>query len=1112
MSELRQLQQAIHALEALRPSMGDEVVDAALKPLRQRLVALTGKTTTTEARLKLVTILFADVIGSTYLSRQLDAEDMMAIMNGAMERFGTIIEQHDGRVMKYMGDGLMAVFGETITQEDDAERAVRAGLDLLEEAQSYARYIKRRWRLGGFDVRVGIDTGQVVLGGGVEADSSAIGMTVNLASRMESSAPPGAVRITQSTYRHVQGLFEVQSQPPLKVKGRDQPIQTYLALRANKRPFRTITRGVEGIETRMIGRESELASLQDHFKEAIQEKRARFITIVGDPGLGKSRLLYEFENWLRLRPIQVNFYKSRAILQLSKNPYNLFRFMFAYLFSIRGSDAGPIANEKLEKGLAEFLENEAQMKAHLIGALLGYDFAGSPHLMSLHDDPFQLRDRALLHLAQYFKSAARQAPTVIFLEDIHWADRPSLEALQHLARECSQLPLLFICLTRPELLEQFEGWGQERILGDTSHHWLQLKPLPENACRLLLGEILQKVEDFPEKIAGRIVSHAEGNPFYMEEIVKVLIDDGVIQKNHSGDNWSLQVQHQEHLRLPQTLSSVLQARLDSLPAAEKSVLQKAAVVGRIFWRGALEILEDGGEAVEGPLERLAGRELIYHRSDSAFSGDAEYIFKHALLWEATYNTVLKPARQRYHRQVADWLAMMTEASGRIHEHAVLIGEHYAQGGESKQAADWFIKAGKRAKDQGTHSEAYDFFNRALLLIPDESSLSRWSALVGRSEVLGILGRAEARAADDATLLTLAHEAGDDNWLAEAYYRAGYHLAISGEDQEALKSYETALASAERAGNKKLETLILGTKTISLTRLGEIEAASVAAEEALARARALGDAPTLARAITNVALFHAEIGNIGRALELLEQQVSLTRSLGDRFGESIGLNNLGYNFLILGQYQKGLEILQQSLALTAAIGAKRVSAYNRLNQALAYWRLGDGQAARTILAQAIADMAAVEDNFGQAAGYSYLAHVMESAGETDVAGQYFGEAKQALDQIGAHAYVNDALAGLARSALAQGRVETASQYCREVTAYLDEHGAKGLEFPTLAYTSCARVFQAAGELEAARTAIEAGYAELMDRAGKIDDPIWRQSLLDNVREHREIAEMAQAFLI
>jgi len=1110
MSELRQLQQAIHALEALRPSMGDEVVDAALLPLRQRLVALTGNTATSQARLKLVTILFADVIGSTYLSRQLDTEDMMAIMNGAMERFGTIIEQHDGRVMKYMGDGLMAVFGETISREDDAERAVQAGLDLLEEAQRYARYIKRRWRLGGFDVRVGIDTGQVVLGGGVEADSSAIGMTVNLASRMESSAPPGALRITQSTYRHVQGLFEVQIQPLLKVKGRDQPIQTYLVLRAKKRPFRAITRGIEGIETRMIGRERELAVLQDHFKEAIQENKTHFITIVGDPGLGKSRLLYEFENWLRLRPMPVSVYKSRSILQLSKNPYNLFRFMFAYLFSIRGSDPGPTANEKLEKGLAEFLENEAQMKAHIIGSLLGYDFTGSPHLMSLQDDPYQIRDRALLYLTQYFSSAAKHSPTVIFLEDIHWADRPSLEAVQYLVRECSQLPLIVICLTRPELLEKVEGWGQESILADTSHYWLQLKPLPDDACRLLLLEVLQKVEDFPEELAGRIVNHAEGNPFYVEEIVKVLIDDGVIQKNHSGDTWSLQVQYPESLRLPQTLISVLQARLDSLPAAERSVLQKAAVVGRIFWRGTLETLEDGGTSIDGILERLTGRELIYQRSDSAFSGDDEYIFKHALLWEATYNTVLKPARQRFHRRAADWLAMMTKASGRILEYSVLIGEHYAQGGESKQAADWFIKAGNRAKDQGSLSEAYDFFSRTLLLIPDELSPSRWPALLGRSEVLGILGRAEARAADDAMLLALAHEAGDDNWLAEAYYRAGYHIATGGEDQEALKSYETALVSAERAGNKKLETLILGTKTLSLTRLGEIEAASTAAEEALVRARALEDGPTLARTITNVALFHAEIGNNGRALELLEQQVSLTRTLGDRFGESIGLNNLGYNFLILGQYQKGLEILQQSLALTTTLGAKRISAYNRLNQALAHWRLGDGQAARPILAQAIADMVAVEDNFGQAVGYAYLAHVMESCGEPGLASQYFDEAKQALDHIGAHAYVNDALAGLARIELDQGRVEKACQYCREVSVYIEEHGAKGLEFPILAYTSCARVFQAAGELEAARTAVEDGYAELMDHADKIVDPIWRQSLLDNVSEHREIIQMARDF--
>jgi class 3 adenylate cyclase len=288
MSDLEQLQKAITALEAQRATLGNEVVDAALASMHEKLARLKEQQPSSGPQLKYVTVLFTDIVGSTHLAQRLDPEEIMGIMDTALRRFDAIVEQHGGRVLRFMGDGLKAVFGAPAAQEDDAERAVRAGLALLQDAQVYAREVLARTGLEGFNIRVGINTGQVVLGGGVEADNTAMGMTINLAARMESTAPPGSLRISYETYRHIRGIFDVQSQAPLVVKGQDEPIQTYLVLRAKPRAFRTTTRGVEGVETRMVGRQAELKELQSSFETAIRASETRLITIVGDPGVGES--------------------------------------------------------------------------------------------------------------------------------------------------------------------------------------------------------------------------------------------------------------------------------------------------------------------------------------------------------------------------------------------------------------------------------------------------------------------------------------------------------------------------------------------------------------------------------------------------------------------------------------------------------------------------------------------------------------------------------------------------------------------------------------------------------------------------------------------------------
>ena len=1118
MNEIDQLEQAIVALEGQRSVLGDAVVDAAQASMREKLSALRAavhasapqqdQPPNAPPQLKYVTVLFADVTGSTQLAQNLDPEDDMAIMDGALQRFNAVIEQQGGRVLRFMGDGLKAIFGLPLAREDDAERAVQAGLALLNDAQIYARQVQAGWGLDGFNIRVGINTGQVILGGGMEADNSAIGMAINLAARMESTAPPGSLRISHDTYRHIRGVFDVQPQPPLLVKGKDEPLQTYLVLGTKPRAFRTTTRGVEGVETRMIGREAELSQLQGAFQRAVLASETQVVTAVGEAGVGKSRLLYEFENWLELRPERVRYFKGRATLQKEVIPYNLLHDLFAYRFAILESDPANIARQKIEAGMADFFDQESQMKAHFVGALAGYNFSGSSHLAAVKDDPQQLRTRALFYLAQFFTAVAENNPTVIFLEDIHWADAPSLNAIQHLVREAPRLHLLVVCLARPVFFERYPSWGEVADSGGAREIRIRLNPLSPERCQQLVIEILKKVEAVPDSLRDLIVTRAEGNPFYVEELIKVLIDDGVILKDRLGHVWRIDPERLQDLRVPPTLTAVLQARLDSLPSAEKSILQQAAVVGRIFWDAVLPVLQSALQPPTPTLASLSQRELIYPQKTSAFAGASEYIFKHALLRDVTYESVLKRTRRVYHKQVAEWLVSATQASGRTEEYSPLIAEHFMLAGETGPAADWYLRAGQRARTQGAPSEARKFFEHAMQLLLPTDRERRWSALLGLSQVLSVLAERQSQRENLAELMALAQELGDDQRLAQAYYHQSFFFALQGDDRKALDVYELGLAQSRKVGDRKLETLFLALKVISMSHLGDLVAAGAVAEEALAIAQETGDEQVQARAFANVAVYYTELGDIARAAQLLSQASTISHRLGDRFGESISLGNLGYDFVLLGLPNHGPTVLERAIQLGAEIGARREVAYYRLNLGLACWRAGELSRARQLLEETTPELEAVSDRFGRGCGLEYLALVLEQSGDINGAMWNFSEAREVLSAIGAIGYAADALAGLARCALAIGDIQEARQHAQQLWSHLNKQGSKGMEFAIRAYLTCAQIFSHSGETDLALQALEAGYHELMQRAGKISDLEWRKSFLENIPEHRAVTQMWQ----
>src|SRR5450755_4653485 len=317
-SEQQQLEAGIQALEAQRALLGDALVDAMQAAARAKLAALTvvpASLPVAAQALKQVSILFLDIVGSTTLSQRLDPEEISAVMDDALQRGTAIVEACHGKVLQYAGDNILAAFGADETMEDDTERAVRCGLTLLELGKALGAEVQAAHGHTGFDVRVGIHTGGVLLGGGVDADGTIRGIAVNIAARMEQTAPAGALRISHDTYAQVRGLFEVEAQAPLAVKGVDEPVQSYLVSRAKPRSFRIGTRGIEGVATRMIGRDAELGALQAAFRRLFAERRLAAVTVIADAGIGKSRLLYEFEAWSEIQPEPFFVFRGRATPQ-----------------------------------------------------------------------------------------------------------------------------------------------------------------------------------------------------------------------------------------------------------------------------------------------------------------------------------------------------------------------------------------------------------------------------------------------------------------------------------------------------------------------------------------------------------------------------------------------------------------------------------------------------------------------------------------------------------------------------------------------------------------------------------------------------------------------------
>jgi predicted ATPase/class 3 adenylate cyclase len=1143
--ERQQLEQAISGLEAQRAILGDAVVEPAIAALRHQIAAL--EPAPAQQR-KLATILFMDIAGHTALTINLDPEEQMAVVDAALARLAAQVEEYGGHVARYQGDGFKAVFGLPVAQENDPAQAVRAGLAIQDEAKAVAAELAARRGLTGFQVRVGITTGLIFAGGETEGQDTIKGAAVNLAARLESAAEPGTVLISRETLSHVRGIFDVQALAPIRAKGFTAPVPVYQVLRVKARPFYRGRRGVEGVETRMVGRELEFLRLQKVMEEVLAEGERQMVTVVGEAGLGKSRLLYEFENWVDLHPETVWLFKGRARLETQGQPYALLRDLFAFRFAIQDDDPAQRVREKLVQGFAEALgaAAEFEQQAHIVGQLLGYDFRDSPHLSGLWSDPAQLRDRAWLYMLRYFQAVAARTPVLILLEDLHWADDSSLDTLNQLALRLEASSVILVATTRHVLLERRPHWGE----GQDFHRRLYLAPLSKRDSRRLLAEVLQNVPQIPDALLELVVTNAEGNPFYVEELVKMLVEEGVILPGE--EVWQVAEQRLAEIQVPGTLMGVLQARLDGLPGAEKVVLQQASVVGRVFWDRVLEHINTAGEVrppendIADVLADLHGRELVYRRETSAFAEAREHIFKHALLRDVTYESVLKSVRRTYHALVAEWL--QAHAGERAGEVTALIADHLDRAGDESGARHYLRRAGEEAATTFANEEAVEYFSRALALTPPDHLAQRYDLHLARGQVYDLLGAREAQAADLAALEKLAEALEDRVKEAEIALRQARLAENISDFPAAIHAAQRAVSLAQAGGNREMEAAGYLEWGRTLWRKGTYEEAMQRLNQALEGARKGGYRLVEAHALRHLAaviakyeydyplaidynhqclrvyreLGHrrgeaAAINNLGTfmrdqwdhvpAREYYRAALDLSREMGDRFAESIVMLNLGMTYGDLGDYPAAQDYFEQGLHISRQIGFRSMEGDNLFLIGYIALTAGDYAGAQTYAEKALAIHRAIDQKGIEKWAWWLFGEALAGLGRPDPAEAAYLRSLREGEGISARFPVFPR-EGLARIYLSAGKLEQALE---QVEVILEKYGThqKELEEFNLSYMfqTCFQVLQAGGDPRAAEV-LETGYTVLQEKAAKISDPALRQSFLQNAYGNQELIALYQ----
>jgi tetratricopeptide (TPR) repeat protein len=857
-------------------------------------------------------------------------------------------------------------------------------------------------------------------------DFVAVGDAVNRASRLQAAAPAEGVLLSADSYRHVRGLYVAREVEPLRLKGVAEPVPAVLVTAARPRTFRIPMRGVEGVPTRTVGRDAELAQLKAAFEDVAEERHPRVVTVEADAGVGKSRLLAELGDWLDLLPAPVWYFRGRAAPGEQSRPFALLRSVVTDRLQLTGADTAEAVETKLADALeAASSDGDAGPKAQTIARVLGFA-PNQQASRTLSDDVAGPRQRALEHLAGYLRRLAHVNPVVVLLEDLHWADDASLDALATVTAQLAGAPVLVVATARPSLRERRPHWGE----GIDGHVVVTLAPLTRKQSRDLLADVLRHVDEVPAGMSDLVVDAAEGNPFYLEEMVKWLVEVGVIDT--AGPSWQVRTERLTALDVPPTLRAVLQARVDALDERERAVLQRAAVVGRVFWVGAVRALGERsgrgvpvpGDRVEPTLDRLRQREVVFRRERSAFTDDVEFTFKHALLRDVTYDSLLREQRRHLHAEVASWLQDATGAAGRSDEYAGLIAEHLEAAGDETGAGRWYVRAGRAASASSASREAVGLLDRAHALADgdDELRVDALLALAAALDVVGDVAR-EEQVLDE---LQAASAASQDPARSADVLLARASWAFRRSRYEESESLATqAVSLADDAGDLVRGAAARLWRGRALTWRGQHRAARGSLQDALLRAREAGDAIAVAESLRYLAIVASNVSDTGAAQDLLHEALRTLHEAGagdvDRAKVLAQLGAVLFNAQLLDEAIGPLEQARRTFALAGFRYGEAVCAGNLATIAASR---GELHAALRRAEDALAVVRDIEDREGVAITLGVLGDVHRQVGQREQARRRLEESVRIAGELEFHYVESDSLLLLALVALDEGRPQDA----------------------------------------------------------------------------------------
>jgi class 3 adenylate cyclase len=818
-------------------------------------------------------VLFADLVGSTALGGSQDPERTRVLLDRFYDAMAAEIEGAGGTVEKFVGDAVMAAFGAPTALEDHAERALHAALAMQ---RRLAELFGDRLAL-----RIGVNTGEVVVGGAREGSSFVTGDAVNVGARLEQAAGAGDILVGERTAAAVRGAFELEEPVTIEAKGKPEGVVSRRLVRALSlmRP-----RGVGGLRQAFVGRDRELDELRDAYERVAREQQPRLLTIVGDAGVGKTRLARELWAWLAVQERQPVQRTGRCLSYGHGTAYWPLGEILREHFGILENDPPAVVAERI--GDRRYL-----------GLTLGLDPGEELH-------PLRARERLHDAWAEFLGELVREGPAVVLVEDLHWADDELLELFDSLVAQVDG-PLLLLATGRPELLERRPAWSKNAVVLDA---------LPPTVAVELLDELLGV--ELPPSVQDAVVERSEGNPFFVEELLATLIDRGVLVRRDGG--WSC-AELPPGFEVPDTVQAVLSARIDLLPPAEKAALQAAAVIGRVFWSGPVYELVGGMP----DFELLAERDFVRRRAGSSLPGEREYAIKHALTRDVAYGGLPKAKRAQLHAGFARWLERSSERSD---EHAALLAHHYAEsvrpedvdlawGGKEREAAELRAKAVEWSKRAAALSigryeieDGVALLHRAVDLESDAGKQAELWVEIGRANALRFDGEALRAAIEQAVelagpsaelyaelALQTARRSGMwkrppdrevvDEWIDRAlelaeegsptHARALAAVALWRKDEPAARSLH---AIAQRLGDVGLRSNALAALTDVAWNAGDLEQASTWLEERLELLPQLLDPDDRHFALMTAVSLHVSAGRLSEATRASELFGEMVRGL------------------------------------------------------------------------------------------------------------------------------------------------------------------------------------------------------------------------------------------